>query len=195
MGSVTAACQLRLRRVTVTTSIRTTWPALALLLAACGGPARPSEVSAAGEWRTFEGSWTASGTRTTLEMGADHRASVVHMNGSLLLAGENRPGVGFRAEIVGFTDSLSGFVGRSVWTDERGDQVFSELKGESVGTGNRIAGTFLGGTGRYVGATGGYEFEWQYLLTAEDGAVSGRTAGLKGRVRVGGPPASPSSAG
>ena len=198
MGSVTAAYRPRFRWIICTTSIRTTWSALALLMlgAACGGPAaRPSEVSAAGEWRTFEGSWTASGKRTSLDLGADHRASIVHMNGSLLLSGENRLGVGFRAEIVGFTDSLSGFVGRSVWTDERGDKVFSELKGESVGTGNRIAGTFLGGTGRYTGATGEYEFQWQYVLTAEDGAVSGRTTGLKGRVRAGGTPASPPAAG
>ena len=56
-----------------------------------------------------------------------------------------------------------------------------------VGTGNRIAGTFLGGTGRYAGATGEYEFEWQYVLTPEDGTVSGRAAGLKGRVRAGAP--------
>ena len=71
-------------------------------------------------------------------------------------------------------------VGRAVWTDERGDKVFSELKGEWVGTGNRIAGTFLGGTGRFAGATGEYEFQWQYVLTAEDGTVSGRTVGLQG---------------
>ena len=111
---------------------------------------------AADEWRTFGGNWTATGTRTTLDLGSDHRASIVHMNGSLVLAGENRPGVGFKAEIVGFTDSQRGMVGRSVWTDERGDKVFSELTGEWVGTGNRIAGTFLGGTGRYAGATGEY---------------------------------------
>ena len=85
-------------------------------------------------------------------------------------------------------------VGRAVWTDERGDKVFSELKGEWVGTGNHIAGTFLGGTGRYAGATGEYEFQWQYVLTAEDGTVSGRTVGLKGRVRVGATPASAPSA-
>ena len=137
------------------------------------------------QWRTFGGSWTATGTRTTLDLGSDHRASIVHMNGSLLLAGDNRPGVGFKAEIVGFTDSQRGMVGRSVWTDERGDKVFSELTGEWVGTGNRISGTFLGGTGRYAGATGKYEFQWQYMLTADDGTVSGRTVGLKGRVRVG----------
>ena len=166
--------------------------ALALLMlgAACGGSAaRTREVPAADGWLPFSGSWTASGTRTTLDLDPHHWASIMNLNGSLLLAGENKPGVGFRAEMVGFADSVAGLVGRSVWTDEHGDQVFSELKGEWVGTGNRITGTFLGGTGRFAGATGEYEFEWRYLITAEDGQVGGRSEGLKGRVRLGAPPA------
>ena len=116
------------------------------------------------------------------------------MNGSLLLTGEHGLGVGFRAEVIGFTDTPERDGGRAVWTDERGEQVFSELKGEWVGTGNRIVGTFLGGTGRYAGITGEYQFQWQYVLTAEDGAVSGRTTGLEGRARVKAPPASAPSA-
>jgi hypothetical protein len=195
MGNVTASYRLRFRSITSTTSIRTIWAALALLLGACGPAARPPEGAVAGEWRTFGGSWTASGTRTTLDLESDHRASIVQMNGSLLLKGERTLGIGFRAEFVGFTDSRSGMVGRAVWTDERGDRVFSELKGEWVGTGNHIAGTFLGGTGRYAGITGEYEFQWQYVLAAEDGAVSGRTTGLKGRARVNEPPASAPPAG
>jgi hypothetical protein len=195
MGSVAAAHRLRLRWLTSATSIRTTWPALALLmLAACGGPAASApDVPAVGEWRTFDGSWTASGTRTTLDLGSNRTASSVHMNGSLLLT-RNTLGVGFRAEVIGLVDSQSGMVGRAVWTDERGDKVFSELKGEWVGAGNHIAGTFLGGTGRYAGTTGEYEFQWQYVLTADEGTVSGRTAGFKGRARVGAPPASAPSA-
>jgi hypothetical protein len=85
-------------------------------------------------------------------------------------------------------------VGRALWTDDRGDQVFSDLKGEWVGAGNRITGTFLGGTGRYTATAGEYEFQWQYVLAAEDGAVSGRATGLKGRAQVNAPPASPPSA-
>ena len=42
-------------------------------------------------------------------------------------------------------------VGRAVWTDARGDRVFSELRGEPVATGRRIVGTITGGTGRYAG--------------------------------------------
>jgi len=164
------------------------WTALALLLltAACGQPSGPAPTPPPpGEWRTFEGTWTAAGTRHTLNLGPNHRAVVFHFNGSMLLSGKQRPGVGFRAQAIGFSDSLAGMQGRCVWTDERGDQVYSELKGETVGTGNRIVGTFLGGTGRYAGVTGEYTFRWQYVVESEDGDVSGRAVDLKGRVRLG----------
>ncbi len=65
--------------------------------------------------------------------------------------------------------------------------MFSELKGEGTKAKNRIAGTILGGTGRYAGATGSYEFSWQFVIEAEDGSIQGRAAGLKGRVRLGQP--------
>jgi hypothetical protein len=109
----------------------------------------------------------------------------------LLLAGASRPGVGFGADAIVLNDSATGVVGRAVWTDERGDQIYSELKGEGTATGNRIAGKFLGGTGRYAGATGTYEFSWQFLLETEDGTVQGQSIGLRGRVHVGAPQAKP----
>ena len=118
-------------------------------------------------------------------MGPDHRAAIFELTGSLLLTGAQRPAVGFKAQAIGFSDSRAGMQGRCVWTDERGDMVYSELKGEAVGSGNRIAGTFVGGTGRYAGVTGDYTFQWQYVVDAEDGAVSGRVVDLKGRARLG----------
>ena len=107
----------------------------------------------------------------------------------MLLAGPQRPGVGFRAEVIALSDTDTGLLGRSVWTDERGDQVFSELKGEGTAAKNRITGTLLGGTGRYAGVTGNYEFSWQFVIEAEDGSIQGRAVGLKGRFRGGQPEA------
>ena len=49
---------------------------------------------------------------------------------------------------------------------------------------NKIMGTFVGGTGRYAGVTGDYEFSWRFMLENEDGTVQGQSVGLKGRVRV-----------
>jgi len=74
--------------------------------------------------------------------------------------------------------------GRCVWTDEHGDKVYSELKGEFVATGNHIVGAFVGGTGRYAGVTGEYSFEWQYVVESDDGSVSGRAVNLKGRAQL-----------
>jgi hypothetical protein len=156
----------------------------AVLLAGCAEAPEPPKPLPGG-WYEFEGSWVASGKRRIMPMGADRRAALLDLGGSLLLAGPHRPGVGFRGEVVGMTDSATGFVGRAVWTDERGDQVFSELRGQGTAKGNRLTGTFLGGTGRYAGASGGYEFSWQYVMEADDGSVQGRATGLKGRVRVG----------
>jgi hypothetical protein len=157
-----------------------------LLTAACGqsGGGSP-QTPPAGGWHEFEGTWTAAGTRRTLRLGPDDRAAIFELTGSVLLTGAQRPSVGFRAQAIGFSDSRAGMQGRCVWTDERGDMVYSELKGEAVGSGNRIVGTFVGGTGRYAGVTGDYTFQWQYVIDAEDGAVSGRVVDFKGRARFG----------
>ena len=162
-----------------------------LLVSACGPTPPPPEARADGEWHAFQGTWTATGSRHTIHLGSDRRSSIADLDGSLLLAGPARPAVGFRAEAIVLNDSATGMVGRSVWTDERGDQVYSELRGEGTATGNKIAGTFIGGTGRYSGATGTYEFSWRFVLESEDGTVQGQSVGLKGRVRVGAPPAAP----
>jgi hypothetical protein len=157
--------------------------ACAMAATACGpvtDTAKPNTTP--GEWLEFEGSWNAAGSRKTISLGADRRSSVLNLQGTMLLAGSKRPGVGFRSEVIALVDSGTGLVGRSVWTDERGDQVFSELQGEGTADRNHITGKFLGGTGRYVGATGAYEFSWEWVVEAEEGTIQGRAVALKGRI-------------
>jgi hypothetical protein len=175
-------------------AIRIVAVAVLMAVSACGPASSPPDAPpSASEWHEFHGTWTATGSRHAIRLGGDRRASVADFNGSLLLAGASRPGVGFRAEAIVLNDSTTGMVGRSVWTDEHGDQVYSELRGEGTATGNRVVGTFLGGTGRYAGATGTYEFSWRFVLEAEDGTVQGQSVGLKGRVRVALPSATAST--
>jgi hypothetical protein len=161
--------------------------ALLVGLACAPWPTRALTAPAANEWREFHGTWTAVGHRTLVRLGGDRRASVADFNGSLMLSGPSRPGVGFRANAIVFNDSVTGMMGRAVWTDERGDQIFSELQSKAGDPGVRIFGKFTGGTGRYVGATGSYEFSWRFLLEGEDGAVQGQSMGLTGRVRSAAP--------
>jgi hypothetical protein len=141
----------------------------------------PSAVS--GETKQFTGSWNAKGTRRNMPLGKDRRGSILDLKGTMLLTGDNKPGVGFHVELIAFVDSATGLVGRSVWTDERGEQVYSEVVGEGDASSNRIKGTIIGGTGRYADITGNYEYSWQFVIEAEDGSIQGRAVGLKGQVQ------------
>ena len=159
--------------------------ALAFAASACGPAESPKLSAAPGEWLEFSGSWNAAGSRQLISLGAGRTASIVDLKGTLRLAGPGRPGVGFQSEVIGLVDSATGFTGRSIWTDEKGDHVYSELQGEGTAEQNHVTGTILSGTGRYAGATGTYEFSWLRLMEGDDGSVQGRAVDLKGRVKPG----------
>ena len=154
----------------------------ALLVSACNPSPPPSSAASEGEAREFQGIWIATGTRQSIPFGTDRRASIANYSGTLMLSGAARPNAGFRADAIVLNDTRTSLVGRAVWTDERGDQAYSELRGEGASSSDRIVGTFVGGTGRYAGATGTYEFKWRFLLEGEEGTVQGQSEGLKGRV-------------
>jgi hypothetical protein len=164
--------------------VRVTTLATAALLAACGeSPEAPLPAPDVDGWHEFQGSWVATGNRRAIPLGAGRQAALVDLTGTLLLGDRSSLGTGFRGEAVALNDSTTGLVGRVVWTDERGDQLFSAIEGVGAATGKRITGNFIGGTGRYAGANGSYELSWQYVVEGEDGTVEGRAVGLRGRVR------------
>ena len=137
-----------------------------------------------GEWHDFQGTWIAAGTRQLMRLGGDREASIANYSGSLVLAGPSRPGPGFRADAIVLDDTVTGGIGRAVWTDNHGDRVFSELREVVASSGNKIVGTFIGGTGRFAGATGTYEFTWQFLVPTEGDSIQGKSSGFHGRIRV-----------
>jgi len=156
-----------------------------VLLNGCGSRGKEAEPPLGNEWREFQGTWTATGNRQTLRLGEERQASITRFEGSLILTGNSRPDVGFRVEVITMNDTTTGLIGRGVWTDERGDQAFSELKGEGNSAENKIVGTFVGGTGRYKGVSGTYSFSWRFVIENDEGTVQGQSQGFKGQVRVG----------
>jgi hypothetical protein len=133
--------------------------------------------------RSFAGTWSAAGRRESVAVEGGGAAAIVDVSGAVVLKSGEGLSRGFRGEAIGFDDGQGLSVGRCVWTDEKGDQLFSRLRGESVQTGRRFVGTFTGGTGRYAGLAGEYSFTWQYVITDEDGgAIHGRAVGLEGRI-------------
>lgn len=140
-------------------------------------------TSAPDGWRTFEGTWSATGQRQTLPTETGRDAAAVQFSGSLVLTVTDGLSRGFRAVVIGFDNGESGAVGRSLWTDERGDRIYSTIQSEPIETGKQFTGTITGGTGRYAGITGTYTFTWQYVVMGEGGTIQGRTVALKGRYR------------
>jgi hypothetical protein len=158
--------------------------ALVLAVTPVSVPSARQQDAPADGWRPLEGSWTATGQRRVLPVDAERMASTSYLSGALVLAGGAGTARGFQSEIIAFDDGAGISAGRAVWTDERGDRVFSRLAGGGMGAGRRIVGTITGGTGRYTGVEGEYAFEWQFVVDAGEGVIQGSTVGLKGRFRL-----------
>ena len=153
---------------------------LALLTAAATAPRAqtgPSELR-------FEGSWSASGRRQTLPTETGRSAAISYLSGAVVLTKAVGLSGGFRGEAIGFDAGAGPNSGRAVWTDTRGDRVFSTITGDTLQTGRRVAGTITGGTGRYVGVTGEYEMTWQYVISDDGESIHGSSMDLRGRIRV-----------
>jgi hypothetical protein len=157
---------------------------VALLIATSVLGSRASQL--AGREAAFSGSWSATGRRQTLPTGTNQDAAIVTLSGAVVLAQPGGLSAGFRGEAIGYDDGRGMATGRAVWTDDNGNRVFSELRGDPLATGRRIVGTITGGTGRYQGITGTYELTWQYVVRGEDDVVQGRAVDLRGRARIGG---------
>lgn len=175
-----------------------------LLVTACGQPvsppasqtASPPPAVAADEVRNFTGDWTVVGSRRVVNLLPGQQAGIFQVSGSMMLSGKQRLNRAFQSEAIGFSDTTTGLHGRSVWTDEHGDKVFSELSGEGYGPSQLVEGKFTGGTGRYAGVSGEYSFKWQRLGAIEGDELAGRVVDLKGWARLASPNVvSPTAAG
>jgi hypothetical protein len=155
---------------------------LLVLVVGCQEPPGPPQGTPQSErWLNFAGDLSATGTKQALAAGRGREAKILYFSGSLLLTTHEGLARGFRCEVIGYDSGAGTTAGSAVWIDERGDQIFSEVTGESVQKGSHIRGTITGGTGRYEGLIGEYEFLWQYMILGPEGTIQGRAVDLKGR--------------
>src|SRR5438046_8798997 len=125
-------------RVSSAVSIGRRWVAVTVLFfaAACSQPTvAPPENPSSGEWRTFEGTWSASGTRQTMELETNHRASIFDLTGSLVLTGDRGLRVGLQSLTIGLPDSIIGRHVRGRRTAEQRDKLYTEFSEEDVAAG------------------------------------------------------------
>lgn len=143
-----------------------------------------AQTPATGGWRTLTGSWSATGQAQTLPTESERSAAVVRLSGAVVLTDDNGARGGFHGDAISFDDGSGMTTGRAVWTASGGDRLFAVLRGEPVGTGRRVVGSFTGGTGRFAGAIGEFDLTWQYVVSAEDGSLQGRTNDIRVRYRL-----------
>jgi hypothetical protein len=170
---------MSLRGAALTVCVGAAAPLLLLAAASSASGARPSGATD----EAFSGAWSATGVRQTLPTDGGRLAVVVHVSGAVVLNGESSIGRGFQGEAIAFDDGAGMSAGRAVWTDARGDRIFSALTGDMLQTGRRVAATITGGTGKYARATGSYELTWRYAVSAGGDDVQGRATDLRGRIR------------
>jgi hypothetical protein len=163
--------------------LRRLLPALvAALLAPPLGGAEPPAPAPQDGWIVFEGTWSAAGERRTLPAG-DREAVTTHLSGALtILRGEGFR-KGFKAEAIGYSDGAGFGAGTLVLTDDRGDQIYSDLREQASPGGTVYAATIRGGTGAYARIEGQLSFRWRHLVNTPDGELQGMTVGLAGRTR------------
>ena len=148
-----------------------------LLLAATGvpaqeaAPAAPQEVSVTVTWSSVDAA-------PTLPMGEGQE---VFVSESLVVAASAEGplgGLAGRCLLTGATD-LSTFggtaMGTCVYVDANGDQLWERIEEASKGNGAPAVGrgTFLGGTGRFEGATGEMTYEATFSGSPRPGVYQG----------------------
>jgi len=144
--------------------------------------------SHAAETGEFTGSWIANGTRTPFPFGEGRPVFTFKIAGHVSLQTALGRKKDYWSECIGLADAVTGVVGRCVWKDLAGPELFLTLQSDRLQQGSQVAGTIVGGTGPLAGISGDLSFTWSSVIvqTDADGIVTmtGQTRNLGGRYRI-----------
>ena len=163
---------------------------LTLLIFACAVllfAASPVIQSHAAESGEFKGSWIANGSRIPFPFAEGRQVFTFKIAGHVNLQtalGKKRD---YWAECIGLGDSVTGIVGRCVWKDLAGPEIYITIRSDRLEHGSQVTGTIVGGTGPLAGISGDLLFNWSSVIEMKDEdivTVTGQTRNLDGRYRV-----------
>ena len=156
----------------------------AALLLAAGAPA----ACRAAESGEFKGTWVANGTRTIFPFGGDRQVYTFEVSGHVNLETTLGRKKDYWARCVGLSDSVTGSVGRCVWKDLDGPEIYLTLHSDRLQQESRVTGAIVGGTGPLAGIGGEISFVWSsvtFLAEAEGvTSMTGQTLDLRGAYRI-----------
>lgn len=136
----------------------------------------------------FKGSWIANGTRNPFPFVADRQVYTFKLAGHVSLETTLGKAKDYWSECVGLADSATGVIGRCVWKDLAGPEIYITLQGDKLEQGGLISGTIAGGSGTLAGISGELTFNWAAVVALPDAdgtvTVTGQTRNLVGRYRL-----------
>jgi hypothetical protein len=148
-------------------------------------PIAPSHAAESGE---FKGSMIANGTRTPFPFADGRQVFTFKLGGHVSLQtplGRKRD---YWSECIGLADTTTGVVGRCVWKDLDGPEIYLTIQSDRLQQGSQVTGTIVGGSGKLAGISGELSFNWSSVITQTDADgivnVTGQTRNLGGSYRV-----------
>jgi len=148
----------------------------------------PLPMTHAEETGVFEGTWTANGTRVPFSFEGGREVYTYKLAGHVNLRSSIGKQKDYWAECVGLSDSSTGTIGRCVWKDLAGPEIYVTLQSDRLMKDSRVNATIVGGTGPLAGIGGEMSFNWNYVMFLKDengnDIVTGQTADLAGQYRI-----------
>lgn len=144
-------------------------------------------TSSAGESGAFSGSWVANGQRTMASFGETRKIYTFKLSGHVNLKNHLGKQKDYWSECVGLADSETGVIGRCVWKDINGPELYITLVSEQMQVEKRFVGEIVGGTHHLKGITGDLSFVWSSVTFQEDAGlsyISGQTLDLQGSYQL-----------
>lgn len=136
----------------------------------------------------FKGSWIANGTRAPFSFGDGRQVFTFKLSGHVNLKMPLGKRKDYWSECVGLADSVTGLVGRCVWKDLHGPEIYLTLQSDQLQQGSQVSGTIVGGTGPLAGISGELSFNWSSVIVMKDAdgtvSVTGETKTIDGHYRV-----------
>ena len=142
----------------------------------------------AAESGEFKGTMIANGTRTPFPFGDGRQVFTFKLGGHVSLQTPLGKKKDYWSECIGLADSTTGVVGRCVWKDLDGPEIYLTIQSDKLQQGSQVNGTIVGGSGKFAGISGDLSFNWSSVITQTDADgsvnVTGQTRNLGGSYRI-----------
>ena len=142
----------------------------------------------AAESGEFKGSMIANGTRMDFPFTAGRKVFTFKLSGHVNLQTPLGKQGDYWSECIGLADSVTGVVGRCIWKDLNGSEIYLTIQSDQLQQGSQVRGTIVGGSEKFAGISGELSFNWFSVINQTDSGgsvnITGQTKDLGGKYQL-----------